>query len=156
MPRSVRRRSVLLATATCADLGGGPVAVAHADDNALRTTLNNYAPKIVKDENAIKKGLAGYPKGRVRPLARALKHEVGDLLALGSKLSQESPSSPAGAQAKTDIIHGLGLIALSYSALRQDLLAVHGGPVPASQVTAAVGLDKQGRRYLLAGLKLLA
>jgi hypothetical protein len=133
-----------------------PTPTATTNDDSLRATLNSFAPKIVKDESAIKKGLAGYPKGGVRPLTRALKHEVGDLLALGSQLSQESPSSPAGAQAKADIIQGLGLIALADSSLRQDILAVHGGRVPASQVTAAVGLDKQGRTYLLAGLKLLA
>lgn len=125
------------------------------NDDSLRATLTSFGPKIVKDENAIKKGLAGYPNGRVKPLTRALKHEVGDLQALELQLSQESPSSPAGAQAKTDIIQGLGLIAFAYSSLRHDVLAVHGGPVPAAQVTAAVNLDKQGRKKLQAGLTLL-
>jgi hypothetical protein len=125
------------------------------DDDSLRATLTSFGPKIVEDENAVKKGLAGYPKGKVRPLTRALQHEVGDLHALESRLSQESPSSPAGAQAKTDILQGLGLIASAYSALRHDVLAAHGGPVPLAQVTVAVNRDKQGRKKFQAGLKLL-
>jgi hypothetical protein len=125
------------------------------NDDSLRATLNSFGPKIVNDENAVKRGLAGYPKGKVRPLTRALRHEVGDLNALKSQLFYESPSSPAGAQAKTDIIQGLGLIASGYSALRNDVLAAHGGPVPAAKVNAAVNNVKNGRKKLQAGLKLL-
>jgi hypothetical protein len=124
------------------------------NDNSLRATLNSFAPRILKDENAVKKGLAGYP-GKARPLTRALQHEVGDLRALESQLSQESASSPAGAQAKNDIIQGLGQIASGYSALRKDVLAAHGGRVPAAQVTAAVNTIKEGRKNLHAGLTLL-
>ena len=50
---------------------------------------------------------------------------------------------------------GLGLIAKAYSTLRKDVLAVNGGPVPKTQVTAAVNTDKKGRSKLLAGLHLL-
>jgi hypothetical protein len=137
-------------------LTGGPVALAQADDNALRGTLNSYAPKIVKDEKAVKAGLIGYPQGRVRPLVRALKHEVRDLHTLKSKLANESASTANGAQAKTDIVKGLGLIAKAYSALRLDVLTAQGGPVPQSAVKAAVRTDRRGRTKLLAGLKLLA
>jgi hypothetical protein len=147
---------VVLGIATCAVLGGGPVALAHADDNALRATLNSYAPKIVKDEKAVKAGLIGYPQGRVRPLTRALRHEVRDLHTLRFKLSTESPSTTNGGQAKSDIVKGLGLIAKAYSALRLDVLTAQGGPVPLSAVKAAVRTDRRGRTKLLAGLKLLA
>ena len=154
MPRGVRRFSLLSGVALCAVLGGA-IAVAQASDNTLKQTLNSFGPKIVKDENAVKKGLEGYPKGEVTPLTRALRHEVGDLNALKSQLSHESASSVAGAKAKTDIIKGLGLIASAYAALRNDVLAAHGGPVPAAQVNAAVNTDKEGRKKFLAGLKLL-
>jgi hypothetical protein len=154
VPSSVRRRLVVLGIVVLGALAG-PVAVAQATDNDLRTTLNQYSPKIVKDENAVKHGLAEYPKGKSRPLTRALKHEVSDLHALKSALSHESASSSKGKKAKKDIIKGLGLIASAYTALRHDVLAVHGGAVPASQVNAAVATDKRGRTKLLAGLKLL-
>ena len=154
MPRGVRRFSLLSGVALCAILGG-PIAVAQASDNSLKATLNSFAPKIAKDENAVKKGLQGYPKGKVKPLTRALKHEVGDLHALKSQLSHQTASSAAGARAKTDIIKGLGLIASAYATLRKDILAAHGGPVPAAQVNAAVNTDKKGRKKFLAGLKLL-
>lgn len=154
MPRSVRRVSLLSGIALCAILGG-PIAGAQASDNTIKTTLNNYAPKIVKDENAVRSGLAEYPKGKSKPLIRALGHEVGDLRALKAKLAHESASSATGAKAKTDIIKGLGLIAKAYSSLRKDVLAVHGGPVPKAEVTAAVNTDKRGRTKLLAGLHLL-
>lgn len=154
MPRGVRRFSLLSGVALCAVLGG-PLALAQASDNTIKQTLNSFAPKIVKDENAVKKGLAGYPKGKVRPLTHALKHEVGDLHALKSQLSHESASSASGAKAKTDIIKGLGLIASAYGTLRKDVLAAHGGPVPAAKVNAAVSTDKKGRTKFLAGLKLL-
>ena len=154
MPRGVRRFSLLSGVALCA-IVGGPIAVAQASDNTLRQTINSFAPKIVKDENAVKNGLAGYPQGQVRPLTRALQHEVGDLNALKSQLSNESSSSASGAKAKTDIIKGLELIASAYGTLREDALAANGGPVPAAQVTAAVNTDKQGRKKYLAGLKLL-
>jgi hypothetical protein len=121
----------------------------------MRMTLNNYAPKIASDESAVKSGLQGYSKGKVKPLTRALKHEVTDLHALKSMLAHESPSSAKGAKAKTDIVKGLGLIATAYSALRKDVQAAHGGPVPAAKVDAAVRTDKKGRTKLLAGLKLL-
>jgi len=154
VPRRVRRFSLLSGVALCAILGG-PIVAAQASDNSLRATLNSFGPKIVKDENAVKKGLQGYPKGKVRPLTHALKHEVSDLHALKSQLSRESASSSAGAKAKTDIITGLGLIASAYGALRKDVLAANGGPVPAAKVNAAVNTDKKGRTKFKAGLKLL-
>jgi hypothetical protein len=134
---------------------GGPIAGAQASNSTIKATLNTYAPKIVKDENAVRNGLSQYPKGKSKPLIRALAHEVGDLHSLKSKLSQERASSAKGAKAKTDIVKGLGLIAKAYSALRNDVLAVQGGPVPKSEVTAAVNTDKRGRAKLLAGLHLL-
>jgi hypothetical protein len=155
VPRAIRRWSVLSGVALCAVLLG-PVAVAQASDNTLRSTLNRYAPKIQKDENAVKNGLIGYPQGRVRPLVRALNHEVGDLHALRNKLSHESASSAKGRKAKTDIVKGLTLIANAYGALRKAVQAAHGGPVPKAKVNAAVATDKKGRKKLLAGLHLLA
>jgi hypothetical protein len=154
VPRSVLRRWVLSGAAACA-VFAGPIAVAQASDNDIRTTLNTYAPKIVKDENAVKKGLSEYPKGKPKPLERALRHEVSDLHALKKVLSHESASSTKGRKGKKDIVKGLTLIASAYSSLRADVLAVHGGAVPAAQVSAAVATDKKGRNKLLAGLSLL-
>jgi hypothetical protein len=131
------------------------VALAQASDNTLRSTLNTYAPKIQRDENAVKNGLVGYPQGKVRPLLRALNHEVGDLHALRNKLSHETASSARGKKAKTDIVKGLTLIANAYGALRKAVQAAHGGPVPKTKVNAAVATDKKGRKKLLAGLHLL-
>lgn len=155
MPSAIRRFSLLSGVALCAVLIG-PVAVAQATDNTLRATLNNYAPKISRDENAVRNGLIGYPHGEVRPLVRALNHEVGDLHALRNKLNHERASSARGRKAKTDIVRGLSLIAKAYGALRTAVQAAHGGPVPKSQVNAAVATDKNGRKKLLAGLHLLA
>ena len=155
MPRAIRRFSVLSGVALCAVLVG-PVAVAQASNNTLRATLNHYAPKISKDENAVRNGLIGYPRGKVRPLVRALTHEVGDLRALRNKLKHEKASSAKGRKAKTDIVKGLSLIANAYGALRTAVKAAHGGPVPKAKVNAAVATDKKGRKKLLAGLHLLA
>ena len=155
MPRGVRRFLLLSGAASCAVLGGA-IAVAQASDNSLRTTLNGFAPKIVKDENAVKARLNGYPAGGATPLTHALSHEVRDLNALKSKLARESASTATGAKAKTNIIKGLGLIASAYAGLRNDVLAANGGPVPAPEVNAAVNTDKTGRKKLLTGLKLLA
>jgi len=154
VPRAIGRCSVLLGVALCAVLGG-PLAVAQASDSSLRATLSSYAPKIVKDENAVKNGLVGYPQGKVRPLVRALNHEVADLHALRKKLTRDSASSAKGRKAKADIVAGLGLIATAYGALRKDVRAAHGGPVPSAQVNAAVATDKKGRKKLLTGLHLL-
>jgi hypothetical protein len=155
VPRSVRRFSLLSGLALCAVLGG-PIAVASASDNTLRATINGFAPKIVKDENAVKKGLKEYPKGKSKPLIRALKHEVSDLHALNKALKAESASSAKGSKGKKDVVKGLGLIASAYSALERDVQAAHGGAVPASEVNAAVATDKKGRTKLLAGLRLLS
>jgi hypothetical protein len=155
VPRAVRRFSVLSGVALCAILGG-PIAVAQASDNTIRATLNSFAPKVVKDENAVKKGLAGYPHGKVKPLVKALNHEVSDLHAFTSKLSHEHASSARGRKGKKDVVAGLTLIAKAYAALRADVQAAHGGPVPKAQVTAAVNTDKKGRTKLLAGLHLLS
>ena len=155
MTRVIRRCSVLTGVALCAGLVG-QVAVAQASDNTLRATLNSFAPKIVKDENAVKNGLIGYPHGKVKPLVRALNREVSDLHSLKRKLSHEHSSSARGAKAKADIVKGLGLIASAYGALRRDVQNAHGGPVPRSQVSSAVNTDKKGRAKLLAGLKLLS
>ncbi|MBV9684308.1 MAG: hypothetical protein JO046_21135 [Solirubrobacterales bacterium] len=154
MPSAIGRGWVLSGIALCAVLAG-PVAIAQASDNTMRATLNHYAPKIVKDENAVRTGLIGYPQGKVKPLVRALNHEVGDLRALKRKLAQEQASSARGTKAKRLIIKGLGLIANAYGALRRDIQAAHGGAVPRSKVAAAVRTDKKGRAKLLAGLKLL-
>jgi len=155
MPRGIRRYSLLSGVALCAFLSG-PIAIAQASDNSLRATLNSFAPKIVKDENAVHNGLIGYPQGKVKPLVRALTHEVSDLHTLKGKLANDAASSAKGAKGRTDIIKGLGLIANAYGALRRDVQAAHGGPVPRSKVSAAVNTDKKGRAKLLAGLKLLS
>ena len=155
MSRSIRRRLVAPAAVVFAALAG-PVAIAQASDSDLRATLNAYSPKIVKDENAVKKGLNEYPKGKSKPLVRALGHEVSDLHTLKKTLTHESASSSTGVKAKKDIVKGLGLIATAYSALRGDIQAAHGGAVPAMQVNKAVATDKKGRTKLLAGLKLLS
>jgi hypothetical protein len=154
VPRSVSRRLVVLGIAALGALAG-PVAIAQASDNDLRNTLNQYSPKIVRDENAVKHGLSEYPKGKSRPLTRALKREVADLHALKGALKNESGSSRKGKKAKKDIVKGLGLIASAYTALRNDVLAAHGGAVPASEVNTAVATDQRGRTKLLAGLNLL-
>jgi len=155
VPRGIRRLTLLSGLALCALLGG-PLAAAQASDNSLRATLDSFGPKIAKDESAVKQGLTvDYPEGKWRPLTRALKHEVGDLHSLKSQLSNESASSATGAKAKRDIIKGLGQIASAYGTLRKDVLAVHGGPVPAAKVNAAVSTDKKGVKVYKAGLKLL-
>jgi hypothetical protein len=154
VPRAVRRFSLLSGIALCAILGG-PIAVSQASDNSLRATLNSFAPKIAHDEAAVRSGIQGYSQGSA-PLTHALKHEVADLHALKSRLSHQSASSSAGATAKKDIITGLTLIASAYATLRQDVLAAHGGGVPAAEVKAAVSTDKKGRKKFLAGLHLLA
>jgi hypothetical protein len=155
VPRAIRRCTVLSGVALCAVLVG-PIAVAQASDNTLRATLNHFAPKISKDENAVRNGLIGYPHGKVRPLVRALNHEVGDLHTLRNKLAHERASSARGRKAKADIVKGLSLIANAYTALRRAVQAAHGGPVPKAKVNAAVATDKKGRKKLLAGLHLLA
>jgi hypothetical protein len=151
----IRRCSVLSGLALCALLIGA-VGVAQASDNTLRATLNAYGPKILHDENAVKSGVIGYPKGKVKPLVRALTHEVADLHALRKKLNHESASSARGKKAKGDIILGLSLIANAYGALNHDIQVAHGGAVPAAKVNAAIATDKKGRNKLLAGLHLLA
>jgi hypothetical protein len=152
VPLSVRRFSLVSAVALCA-IVGGPIAVAQASDNTLRQTINSFGPKISKDENAVKNGLNGYPK--VRPLTRALKQEVGDLQSFKRKLSHEHASSSAGRTAKTDIVKGLGLIASAYGALRTDVLAANGAPVPAAQRNSVLNTDKKGIKKYKAGFKLL-
>ena len=154
MPRSVRRRLVLMGVAASAVLGG-PVAVAQASDNTIKATLNQYAPKIARDEIAIKNGIAGYARGKVKPLLRALNAEVGTLHIMNFKLRHESASSSTGRKAKGDIVAGVKLIAGAYTDLRNGVKAANGGPVPASLVNSAVHKDKRGRTKLLAGLKLL-
>jgi hypothetical protein len=153
VPRLIRRFALLSGVVLCA-IVAGPIAAAQASDNTIRSTLNFYAPKIVKDESAVSKGLKGYP-GTRNKLTRALKHEVGDLHTLKSKLSHESASSSAGSKGKKDIVKGLSLIATAYGNLRKDVLAANGGPVPVAKVNSAVNTDKKGRTKLLAGLHLL-
>jgi hypothetical protein len=145
---------VLSGVAICAVLAG-PISLAEASDNTLRATLNSFAPKIVTDEAAVKSGLSGYGKHKVKPLVHALNHEVADLHALKSALAHDSGSSAKGCKAKGDIVKGLGLIAKAYTALRHDVQVAHGAPVPASKVSAAVQTDLKGRAKLLAGLNLL-
>jgi hypothetical protein len=152
VPRSVRHW-VLSGVVVCAVLAG-PVAAAQASDNDIRATLNASGQKIANDEQAIKNGLAKY-RTTSKPLVRALKHEVSDLRSLRKVLRHESASSAKGRKAKKEIVTGLELIANAYGALRADILAVHGGAVPASEVDAAVATDHKGRKKLKAGLSLL-
>jgi hypothetical protein len=147
---------VLSGLALCALLVG-PLTAAHATDNTLRLTLNSYAKRIQNDELAIKNGIdVQYPLGHWKKLTRAIKHEVGDLRSLKRKLVPERASTARGRKAKKEIVKGLSLIASAYESLRQDILAVHGGAVPASQVNAAIAIDKKGRKKLKAGIKLLS
>lgn len=154
MPRSVCRRLVLLGVAVCAVLGG-PVAVAQASDTTIINTLIAYGPKIKHDEHAIKVGLQEYPKGKVRPLVRALTHEVGDLHVLANQLAHERPSSAKGRKAKKDLVNGYRLVATAYTELRNAVRAAHGGAVSPSAVNAAIATRNKGHAKVLAGFKLL-
>jgi hypothetical protein len=153
--RAVRRYSILTGLAICVCLAG-PIAAAQASDNTIRSTISAWGPKIVKDETAVKNGLNGYPKGRVKPLVKALSHEVLDLHKLQHKLHGEHASSKKGRKGKTLITNGLGLIASAYAALKTDVQQANGGPVTAAKVNAAVGTDKKGRSKLKKGLALLS
>jgi hypothetical protein len=153
VPRAIRRCSVLWGVALCAVLVG-PVAVAHATDNNLRATLNSYSAKINNDENAISRGLKAYPRGKFKPLARALKREIPDLRALRSRLAADSPSSRKGTKAKRDLVKGLRLIITAYATLRRDVLAARGGPLPAS-LAPAIKRGLTGRKLFKTGYNLL-
>ena len=134
MPRALRRCWVLSGIALCAVLAG-PVAIAQASDNTMRATINSYAPKIVKDENAVKNGLTGYPHGKVKPLLRALNHEVSDLRALKRKLADESPSSARGAEPVT----GASSIPTPRSASRAAIACVAVGPIVEQSMQSVPG-----------------
>ncbi len=154
MPRAIRRCSVLTGLALCAVLAGG-VGAAQANDNTLRGTLNHYTPKIVKDEKAVHNGLLGYPKGKIKPLIRALNREVADLHKLVSRLNHERASSAKGRTAKKDLVQGLTLIAKYYATLRTDVKAANGRPVSKAKVNAALAIDHKGRKKFLKGFNLL-
>jgi hypothetical protein len=152
--RTVRRYSLVAGVALFA-LMVGPVAAAQASNATIVATLNQWGPKIVKDENAVAKGLKGYPQGKAKPLVKALNHEVSDLHRLNHTLRGESASTKAGRKGKNKVTKGLGLIATAYASLSRDVKQANGGPVAASKVNAAVATDKKGRKDLKAGLKLL-
>jgi hypothetical protein len=153
--RTVRRYSILTGLAICVGLAG-PIAAAEASDNTIRGTIGSWGPTIVKDETAVEKGLNGYPHGKVKPLVKALNHEVSDLHKLQKKLHAEHASTSKGRKGKNDITKGLGLIATAYGALSKDVQQAHGAPVPVAQVNSAVSTDKKGRAQLKKGLGLLS
>jgi hypothetical protein len=154
VPVSIRRSLLSSGVALCALLAG-PIAGAQASDSTIIKTLNHWGPRIVNDENAVAKGLTAYTHHKVKPLVKALNHEVGDLHTLEHQLSGESASTAKGRKAKRDIVKGLGLIANAYGALARDATASHGNGVPAAKVRAAVATDKKGRADLQRGIKLL-
>jgi hypothetical protein len=154
VPGSIRRYLLSSGVALCALLAG-PIAGAQASDSTIITTLNQWGPRIVRDEKAIAKGLTAYTHHKAKPLEKALGHEVGDLHMLGHALAGESASSATGRKAKGDIVKGLGLIAKAYGALAKDVKAAHGQGVPVAKVQAAIATDKKGRADLQRGIKLL-
>jgi hypothetical protein len=154
VPGSIRRYLLSSGVALCALLAG-PIAGAQGSDSTIISTLNHWGPTIVKDENAVARGLTAYTHHKVKPLVRALNHEVGDLHTLRHLLRGESASSAKGRKAKADIVKGLGLIAAAYGALAKDAKASHGHGVPADKLQAAVNTDKKGRADLQRGIKLL-
>jgi hypothetical protein len=154
VPGSIRRYLLPSAVALCALLAG-PIAGAQASDSTMITTLNQWGPKIVSDESGVANGLTAYTHHKVKPLVKALGHEVGDLHRLDRILSGESASSANGRTAKGDIVKGLGLIAKAYGTLAKDVKSSHGNGVPAGQVEAAISTDKRGRADLQRGIKLL-
>jgi hypothetical protein len=146
---------VLLGAAICAILGG-PVAVAHADDNTLRATLNSYSLKIKRDEQAIGRGLNEYHyQGKWRPLVEAYNHEVPDLRALRWKLIMEHASTATGATARHDLAKGLRLIASAYAALSHIVQVAQDGPLPPLQTHAALRTGKRGQKLFKTGFDLL-
>lgn len=153
MSRTVRRYSFLTGLAICIGLAG-PIAAAQASDNTIRGTISDWGPTIKKDETAVEKGLNGYPK--VKPLVKALNHEVSDLHRLQKKLRGERASTSKGRKGKNDVTKGLSLIASSYAALSKDVKQANGAPLPVAEVNAAVSTDKKGRAKLKKGLKLLS
>ena len=153
MSRSVHRRWALLGV-VCA-VFCGPAAVARADNNSLRATLNSYGPKIVRDKAAISKGEADYPKGKWRPLIRALSREIADIHSLESQLSPDPASTDKGRQGKSQILKGLRMIASGETTFVHYLKLAKGGPVSPKTGPALAEIQK-GHKVLKAGLKLLA
>jgi hypothetical protein len=152
--RSVRRYAFSSGVALIALLAG-PIAGAQASDSTIVGTVNHWLPAIVRDENAVKAGLTAYTHHKVKPLVKALNHEVGDLHTLQHTVSGETASSANGRQAKAKIVKGLGLIAKAYGTLAKDVKASHGNGVPPALLRSAVNTDQKGRRAFQAGIKLL-
>jgi hypothetical protein len=143
--RSVRRYAFSSGVALIALLAG-PIAGAQASDSTIVGTVNHWLPAIVRDENAVKAGLTAYTHHKVKPLVKALNHEVGDLHTLQHTVSGETASSAKGHQAKVKIVKGLGLIAQAYGAhgcgLLIDRNSVLGGNKSGDLTGAVVqGLD---------------
>jgi hypothetical protein len=133
-----------------------PVAVAHADDNALRATLNSYSTKIANDENAVSHGVKVYMRhGKWSALVRAYNREVPVLRALRANLLQDQASTIRGAKAKTDLVKGLRLKASAMAALSRILRAARGGTLPKAETVAAVREGNAGAALIRTGLRLL-
>lgn len=152
VPRSVRRWA-LLAVAVCAVLGG-PVAAAQASDNTMRATLMSYRGTFDRDEAAIQKAENEYPQGKWRPLVRALHQEAADIHAEVSMLTPESPSTTAGARAKSEILRGLRLVRAGERSLAHYVQLAKGGALN-PKAAAAIKTVRAGSKSLKAGTKLL-
>lgn len=153
MFRPLRSRLILAAIAACTVLAG-PIVIAQASNATLLSTFKQYNAAVTRDELAVARGLQQYKPGRAGPAIHALRHEVGDIHGLIGRLRGQSASTARGRRGKTQIIHGLNLIARAYGTLASDLRKASSGKrVSRSELKATVRSDKQGRRELIAGLK---
>jgi hypothetical protein len=156
MSHRLGRFSLLVPIVACAAVIG-PVSVAQASDASLRSTVEAGIPKITRSQAKILDGEAAFEQTHsAAALVKAVKAQDKTLKTLDTKVKGQSPSTPVGTKAKSDIVKGLRLIVASNTSLVSDYkLAQQGHPVTRAQLNVMVNEANTGNVDMLTGIKLL-
>jgi hypothetical protein len=152
-------RVALLAVALCC-MTLGPVASGSASSTSIKQVIRSYNGKVDVAEGHVITAAGDYeqspsPKDPA-PVEAAIGESVAVLSALKSKVALQSAHAPRVKKAKAKIEKGLGEVIVGYGYLSTAFAEkATDAEAAVAESKKSVALAEEGRRNLLAGVKML-
>jgi hypothetical protein len=152
-------RVATLAVALCC-MAMGPVASASASSRSIKLVIRGYNGRVEVAEGHVETTAGDYeqssdPKDPA-PVEAAIGESIAVLGALKAKVALQSANAPRVKRAKAKIEKGIGEVIVGYGYLSSAFAEKATDPQAATaEAKKSVALAEEGRRNLLAGVKLL-
>ena len=152
-------RIVTPAVALCC-VAIGPVATSSASSKSIKTVIRSYNGKVEVAEGKVVTAAGSYEESSApknpAPVEAAISESVAVLSSLRAKVALQSAHAPTVKKARAKIEKGIGEVIVGYGYLSSAFAEKATDPQAATaEAKKSVALAEEGRRNLLAGVKLL-